>query len=150
MGKHGLEAQPLVLELETVLQKTVACAGLQFDPQAELSIVFADDPFIQDLNRQWRDKDQPTNVLSFPAQDIQPGERAGRLLGDIVISLDTTKREADLENREFNEHLTHLIIHGFLHLFGYDHGTEQQAKTMESLEREILAELNIADPYRND
>jgi probable rRNA maturation factor len=116
----------------------------------ELAIMLTDDAGIQTLNRNWRDIDKPTNVLSFPA--LQPlGQRhmddAPRMLGDIAIAYETTRREADDEQKPFGHHLSHLAVHGFLHLVGHDHEKDQEAETMESLEREILSQLGIPDPY---
>jgi len=122
-----------------------AIAGTKVETQddAELSLMICDDSTIQELNSKWRNKNKPTNVLSFP------GEEDGALLGDIVVSMDTVRREAGLENKPVENHLIHLIVHGFLHLFGYDHETEDEALKMESLETLILGELGIADPYEN-
>lgn len=118
-------------------------AGLVFD----LSLVFTDDAAIRKLNADWRGKDRPTNVLSFPVADIEPGANPGPLLGDIVIARETVARESGLEGKPFDHHLTHLIVHGFLHLLGYDHESPEEAETMEGLERRILADLAIPDPY---
>jgi probable rRNA maturation factor len=115
---------------------------------SELSILFTDDAAIQVLNREWRAKDKPTNVLSFPAFPVEPGDALPPMLGDIVLAFETVKREADEENKPFAHHLTHLTVHGLLHLLGYDHETEEQAEEMEGLEREILSSLAIPDPYR--
>lgn len=123
--------------------ETIKQAELAIKPAAELSLVLCDDEMIQELNREWRQINKPTNVLSFP------GEPTGMLLGDIIISVETTKRESDLENKTFEDHFSHLVIHGFLHLFGYDHETDQEADHMESLETKILNELGIADPYHD-
>lgn len=116
-------------------------------PNSELSLVFTDDAAIRELNNDWRDKDKPTNVLSFPAFPIRPGQAPGPMLGDIVIARETVVREAEDEQKSFDHHLTHLIVHGFLHLLGYDHETEVEAEEMEQLERKILARLAIPDPY---
>lgn len=116
-------------------------------PDSELSLVFTDDAAIKELNNDWRDKDKPTNVLSFPAFPIEPGQTPGPMLGDIVIARETVVREADEEEKSFEHHLTHLIVHGFLHLLGYDHETNDEAEEMEQLERKILARLAIPDPY---
>ncbi|MEM9331494.1 MAG: rRNA maturation RNase YbeY [Pseudomonadota bacterium] len=115
----------------------------EIHPEAEVSILICDDATIEKLNDKWRGKSKPTNVLSFP------NEPDGVMLGDIAISLETTRQEARLENKSFEDHLTHLVVHGFLHLFGYDHETEEQAFQMESLETKILAILGIPDPYEN-
>ena len=116
-------------------------------PTSELSLVFTDDAAIRELNNDWRDKDKPTNVLSFPAFQLKPGQKPGPMLGDIVIARETVVREAEDEEKPFDHHLKHLIVHGFLHLLGYDHLTEAEAEEMEQLERKILARLAIPDPY---
>ncbi len=116
-------------------------------PASELSLVFTDDATIRELNNDWRDKDKPTNVLSFPAFTLKPGQKPGPMLGDIVIARETVAREAVDEGKAFDHHLTHLVVHGFLHLLGYDHLTETQAEEMEELERKILERLAIPDPY---
>ena len=95
----------------------------------------------------WRGKDKPTNVLSFPAF---PETKAGPLppmLGDIVLAAETVAAESELENKPLEHHITHLVIHGLLHLVGYDHETDAQADEMEALERRALARLAIPDPY---
>ncbi|WP_417693862.1 rRNA maturation RNase YbeY, partial [Roseibium sp.] len=115
-------------------------------PGSEVSLVFTDDEAIRELNRTWRQKDKPTNVLSFPGSDPD-GELYGPLLGDIVIALETVKRESVELEIDFHAHLTHLVIHGILHLFDYDHQDDEEAEVMEELERCILASLDIADPY---
>ena len=135
--------------IDTAIRHSVAAAGLQFDENAELSILLADDEKLFELNQRWRGIEKPTNVLSFPAEELSPGQPGGHFLGDIVISLETATREAEVENKDFNDHFTHLIIHGFLHLFGYDHETDEQARLMESLEKEILGSLGISDPYES-
>jgi len=99
------------------------------------------------LNRDWRGIDKPTNVLSFPAQAAKP-DVTQPLLGDIVIAYEALARECAAEHKPLLHHLAHLAVHGFLHLLGYDHQTDSQARTMEGLERDILARLQIADPYR--
>ncbi|MBS9719208.1 rRNA maturation RNase YbeY [Tianweitania sp. BSSL-BM11] len=115
---------------------------------SELSILLTDDASIQELNREWRAKDKPTNVLSFPAFPVEPGDPLPPMLGDIVIARETVVREAEEENKPFDHHLTHLTVHGLLHLLGFDHETEEEAEEMEGLEREILRSLAIPDPYR--
>ncbi|CAN7152860.1 rRNA maturation RNase YbeY [Phyllobacterium sp. LjRoot231] len=116
-------------------------------PASELSLVFTDDATIKELNSGWRDKDKPTNVLSFPAFTLKPGQKPGPMLGDIVIARETVAREAADEDKTFEDHLTHLIVHGFLHLLGYDHLTDVEAEEMEGLERKVLERLAIPDPY---
>jgi probable rRNA maturation factor len=114
---------------------------------AELSVVLTDDSRIRALNRLWRGFDKPTNVLSFPAQVRSGGGGPPPLLGDIVIAFETTKQEALAQGTPFLHYLAHLTVHGFLHLRGYDHEAEDEAETMEQLERQILARLDISDPY---
>ena len=116
--------------------------------EAELSLLFTDDAHIRVLTRDWRAQAKPTNVLSFPAFPLVPGGRPGPMLGDIVLAEETLRREALDLGIAFDDHLTHLLVHGFLHLFGYDHMTEEEAAVMEGLETRILAELGLADPYR--
>ena len=110
----------------------------------EVSIVFTDDAAIRLLNERWRGQDKATNVLSF-GQD-GPGLEAG-MLGDIVLARETVAREAALEGKLLNHHIAHMIVHGFLHLLGYDHQNDKDAQTMEDLERKALKLIGIADPY---
>ena len=112
------------------------------DPKlGELSIALVSDAEIQVLNRDFRHKDKPTNVLSFPDDGPAP------LLGDIVLALETIRREAAEKSISLEHHVTHLIIHGFLHLQGYDHETDETAAQMEALEITALGALNIDNPY---
>lgn len=112
---------------------------------AELSIVLTDDAEQRQLNKEWRGIDKPTNVLSFP--QIQPfGDVAG-ILGDIVLARETLEREAEELQKPFTHHFTHLVVHGFLHILGYDHIEEGDAVQMEGLETKILETLGIPDPY---
>jgi probable rRNA maturation factor len=117
---------------------------------AELAVMLTDDSGIRTLNNNWRGIDKPTNVLSFPA--LQPTGTATpsdvpRMLGDIAIAYETTRKEADDEQKPFDHHLSHLAVHGFLHLIGHDHENDDDAEAMEGLEQEILAHLGIPDPY---
>jgi probable rRNA maturation factor len=112
----------------------------------ELSLVLGDDRLVRGLNRRWRGKDRPTNVLSFATGE---SARAGAplLLGDVVLSLETIQREAAEQGKPFADHVTHLVTHGVLHLAGFDHERAPDARRMEALERRILAELGVPDPY---
>ncbi|PZM12332.1 rRNA maturation RNase YbeY [Rhizobium tubonense] len=113
----------------------------------EVSLVFTDDASIREINAEWRDQDKPTNVLSFPAFPLKPGGMPGPMLGDIVIARETVEREAVDLGKSFDDHLTHLMVHGFLHLFGYDHMNIAEAEIMEGFETRILASLGLSDPY---
>ena len=139
------EAEP---DIDATLQRAIAEAAADMSTtDAELAIVLTDDSRIRALNQAWRGLDKPTNVLSFPADDRRGGQDAPALLGDIVIAYETTKGEAGAQGTPFLHHLAHLAVHGFLHLRGYDHEAEDEAETMERLERQILARLEIPDPY---
>ena len=121
--------------------------------QAEASIVLADDTFVAELNREYRDRDGPTNVLSFAAMDdedaaMQPDMPV--MLGDIIIAQETTAGEADNMGIALESHLRHLVVHGMLHLLGYDHETDDDAAVMEPMETSILATLGVADPYAGE
>jgi probable rRNA maturation factor len=144
------QAEP---DAEAVIQRAVAAAAQLTDANvgdAELAVMLTDDAGIRTLNQNWRGMDKATNVLSFPA--LQPtGPRgdddAPRMLGDIAIAYETLRREADDERKPLGDHLSHLAVHGFLHLIGYDHENDDDAEAMEALEQEILAHLGIPDPY---
>jgi probable rRNA maturation factor len=141
------EAEP---EAEVLVQRAIEAAAqraVSSADAAEVAIVLTDDSGIKTLNRDWRGIDKPTNVLSFPAVQTPARSEEPRMLGDIAIAYETTRREAESENKPFAHHLSHLAVHGFLHLVGYDHETDADAETMESLEREILAGLGVPDPY---
>jgi probable rRNA maturation factor len=144
------QAEP---DAEAVIHRAIATAAEIADAdigEAELAVMLTDDGGIRTLNSNWRGVDKPTNVLSFPA--LPPTGAGGpddapRMLGDIAIAYQTTRREADDEQKPFDHHLSHLAVHGFLHLIGYDHEKDDDAEAMESLETEILAQLGIPDPY---
>lgn len=128
-------------------------AGDGWPASAEVGVLLADDATVRQLNAEWRGLDRPTNVLSFPALDltpdgIPPAPPAGpACLGDIALALETVRREAAEQDKSVLAHLSHLLVHGTLHLFGHDHQGDAEAERMERLEREILAGLGIGDPY---
>ena len=115
---------------------------------AEVSVVLTDDAEQRELNRQWRGIDKSTNVLSFP--QLEPFAPVAGLVGDIILAEETVRREAEEMGITFLAHFTHLVVHGFLHLLGYDHIEDEDAEEMEGLETEILAGLGIADPYADE
>jgi probable rRNA maturation factor len=140
-------------DAEAVIHRAIATAAeiVNAGPgEAELAVMLTDDAGIRTLNSNWRGIDKPTNVLSFPA--LQPTGPSGpddapRMLGDIAIAYETTRKEADDEQKPFDHHLSHLAVHGFLHLIGHDHEKDDDADAMETLEQEILAQLGIPNPY---
>jgi probable rRNA maturation factor len=127
----------------------VAESGLAGEGGAEVSLCLADDARLQALNLRWRGFDKPTNVLSFPA--APPGRGAeSTTLGDIALSYETLAREANELSAPLADHYRHLVAHGFLHLIGYDHGSDEEAERMEALESRIMARLGAADPYARE
>lgn len=132
------------------VESTVAVAAYREDEDEspwEISVVLNDDAHVRVLNRDWRGQDKPTNVLSFPSPSDDLPEGAPMMLGDIVVALETTVREAQEQDKPVREHFCHLVVHGMLHLLGFDHETDAEADEMEPLEIEILAGLGIASPY---
>jgi probable rRNA maturation factor len=120
----------------------------------ELGIILESDQEIQKLNKQFRFKDRPTNVLSFPLHELKPGQDIENIsqddhiyLGDIILAYETFMQEIVLQAKPFINHFTHLLIHSTLHLLGYDHENDEEADIMEALEVEILNCLNIPSPY---
>ncbi|MDE2444689.1 MAG: rRNA maturation RNase YbeY [Alphaproteobacteria bacterium] len=143
-----VDAWSSVPGLELMAEQAVAAALPDSARGKVITLLFSDDATMQDLNRDWRGKDAPTNVLSFPAPEDQvtpPGEL--ELLGDIVLGYETCAREADEAGKPLAEHACHLIVHGVLHLLGYDHIDDKEAEAMEAAEAKILATLGIANPY---
>ena len=118
----------------------------------EVSLLLTGDSQVRELNRDYRGQDKPTNVLSFAALDADsPIPPDGPiLLGDVIIARETTEREAGDEGKSLVHHLSHLVVHGVLHLLGYDHMEDDEAEEMESLERSILATLGVPDPYQGE
>jgi probable rRNA maturation factor len=136
-GLSGLAGTVIVAALEE--------SGIPLGSNAEISVLFCDDAFIQELNRKWRGIDRPTNVLSFPALR---SKAAPALLGDIIIAFETAAKEAAAAGIPLRDHVAHLLVHGFLHLIGHNHSEAAEAEVMEALERAVLGRLGIADPYR--
>lgn len=122
-------------------------SGDELAEGAEVSLLFCDDAAIRALNRQFRGQDKPTNVLSFPGPE--PVESAA-FLGDIAVAFETVAREALEQGKSLEQHCRHMIVHGFLHLLGYDHEDDEEAEAMEAMEIRILRRLGVDDPYRED
>jgi probable rRNA maturation factor len=137
----------LVTMSRRIFDAAAKALDLKCSHPVEISLLFADDARVQPLNRDWRAMDKPTNVLSFPSVGLKPGSDLPPVLGDIVLAYETVAREAADEGKPFDHHVSHLLIHGFLHLLGYDHQTEAEALDMEAIETRILASLAIPDPY---
>jgi probable rRNA maturation factor len=132
-----------------ILRETLALAPAELVPGegCALSLLFADDAEIRDLNRRFRGKDKPTNVLSFPAHPL-PGPVPGQdTLGDIAFALKTIRAEASASGRPFLNHLSHLLVHGILHLIGFTHEEDDEAGRMMALEIAVLGRLGLPDPY---
>lgn len=157
-------------KLTALAKRAISAAQKSLAPiadasRSELSLVFTDDARMRKLNKEWRGKDLPTNVLSFPQAGPTPAatsgrpalaqksrkpagsEESARLLGDVILSAETVAREAALARKPLVDHMAHLIIHGYLHLLGFDHEGEADAEKMEQLERVALRALGIPDPY---
>ncbi len=123
-----------------------AQSAIQSDKNAGMTIRIVDSAEMQQSNLQWRGKDKPTNVLSFPAEF--PPEAGVSYLGDILICAEVLERESVEQGKVLNDHWAHIVVHGVLHLEGFDHENDQEAQQMEQREKEILDTLGIADPYR--
>lgn len=124
-----------------------ALAGELAISYAEVCVALSNDEQVAELNGSYRGKPKPTNVLSFPAVPMLPVEGEPRFLGDIVLALETLQREAADLGVPLAHHMQHLVVHGLLHLLGYDHQTEDEAREMEGLEVRVLSRLGVADPY---
>ena len=141
---------------ERVAEETAHLAPELANPRLLTSILFTSDEEIHALNREWRDRDKPTNVLSFPMLErtdlvhLDP-EGPPEMLGDIALAHGVCAREAAEKGVSLADHAAHLLVHGLLHLAGHDHELgEKQAEAMEDLEVKVLARMGIADPYRRD
>ena len=132
-------------EAETVVARAAGAA--LGTVEGDVVVLLTDDASVRDLNARFRDKDKPTNVLSFPAADMRlPGQ--GPHLGDLVLAFGVCRDEAAAQGKTLADHLSHLVVHGVLHLLGRDHEDDGEAETMEAEERAILADLGVSDPYR--
>jgi probable rRNA maturation factor len=133
-------------DADATVRRAIEAAAQAAGESGTLAVMLTDDASIRALNAQWRGIDKPTNVLSFPAGGA-PVAAGARHLGDIAIAYETVAAESASENKAFCDHLAHLAVHGYLHLVGFDHETDDEAALMEHLETRILSGLGIADPY---
>ena len=140
------DTAPETAEVESWVARAVRVSGA--DSDAEVSVRIVDAGEIHALNREYRGKDKPTNVLSFPAGEVEglPAD-VPRLLGDIVICAEVVRAEAVQQGKVAAEHWAHMLVHGTLHLLGHDHETDAEAAEMEALEARILSDFGIPDPY---
>ncbi len=135
-------------DAETLARGAAAAVAAELDiGSGEVCLALSTDALVAELNGSYRGKPQPTNVLSFPAAPMLPVDGEPRFFGDIVLALETLQREAADLGLPLSHHMQHLVVHGLLHLLGYDHQTDEEAQEMEGSEVRILARLGIADPY---
>lgn len=148
------EAWAALPGLEELAHKAVDAAVKGADPTLtnwHVDVLFASDEAISAINSEWRGKEKPTNVLSFPVPEDMPFPAdEPRPLGDLVMAYGVVSREAEVQGKSLRDHTTHLMVHGTLHLLGYDHETDGEAEEMEALETCILKGLGISDPYERD
>jgi probable rRNA maturation factor len=136
----------IAVKLRRAALATLQHAGVTLADPVMLCVSLADDAAVRAANRHWRAKDKPTNVLSFPAVSPDKLSKAP-FVGDVILALETVEAEAAEQNKTLVDHATHLVVHGVLHLLGFDHITVTDAEQMEQLERRVLATLGISDPY---
>jgi len=134
--------EKLISELQAVCDKALEAGATQKAASGDVSVLLTGNDEIQTLNQVWRGKDAPTDVLSFPADAIDKP-----FLGDIAVALGVTQADAKARGRSLPQHLSHLLIHGLLHLLGHDHKDDTEAAKMEALEIAALASLGWPDPY---
>ncbi|MEN3799922.1 rRNA maturation RNase YbeY [Aeromonas veronii] len=144
LASASTEGLPSEAQLQGWLDGTI----LGFQQEAEVTVRIVDEAESNELNLTYRGKDKPTNVLSFPFE-APPGLELP-LLGDLVICRQVVEREAEEQSKPLMAHWAHMVVHGSLHLLGYDHIEDEEAEEMEALERDIMQELGFADPYLND
>ncbi len=131
-----------ISDLERVCSAALGAAAAQVGAGGDVDVLLTNDAAMQALNSRWRGKDKPTDVLSFPA-----GPASAPFLGDIALGFETVRRDADRDGKSLAQHISHLLVHGYLHLCGFTHEGEGDAAEMEALERQALATLGFPDPY---
>jgi probable rRNA maturation factor len=136
----------LVTAIRKAVRRATEMSGVTLKDSAEISVSLADDAAVRAANRNWRAKDKPTNVLSFPATSPHKLGHSP-FVGDIIIAHETVVAEAENDSKTVMNHTLHLVVHGVLHLLGYDHMTNADAARMEALETRILESLGLPDPY---
>ena len=140
---------PAAANIQDWIARTLTAVSdkVEFETEVSVRVVGADE--MRTLNKDYRHKDKPTNVLSFPAGELAGlPEEAGRPLGDIIICASVVRDEAQAQKKALADHWGHLLVHGMLHLLGFDHIKDSEAINMERLETSILADAGVADPYR--
>ncbi|MBX9804933.1 MAG: rRNA maturation RNase YbeY [Alphaproteobacteria bacterium] len=147
-----------LLEWESLIQPVVlqTLQEARWKMDSEINVLLTDNHAIQNLNKTYLGKDKPTNVLSFPSLELAEiatihrgkGSQIPVILGDVALAFETIQEEAVAQNKSFDHHLTHLVVHGVLHLLGYDHENDEDAAAMETLEIKILTSLLIPNPYQ--
>ncbi|MCP5322479.1 MAG: rRNA maturation RNase YbeY [Candidatus Paracaedibacteraceae bacterium] len=152
---EGLLNEPLETFFKKYIYSALTCSSVlnNMPKHIEVSLLLTNDQNIQELNQEYRGKNKPTNVLSFPQEEnisILKNMDTCVLLGDIVLSIETIELESKQQQKLMHHHLSHLIVHSTLHLIGYDHETDEEAEEMESLEIAILQQHNIPNPYESD
>lgn len=151
--KEVPDLQALARETVTKTVESVFQALEKETVNTEISLVFADDTFVQELNRTYRGKDKSTNVLSFPLttdEELNDSSDPFIALGDIIVAHGVIKQEAQEQDKSIIDHLKHMLVHGTLHLLHFDHIKDEDAEVMEALEIKILDELGVKNPYQND
>jgi probable rRNA maturation factor len=143
----GTATSPTTNEIAHWVRQAIVVA--QRGSDSEVSVRIVDESEMQALNREFRGKDKPTNVLSFPAGDIKGLPSGARIpLGDIIVCASVVRAEAEEQGKSLGDHWAHMLIHGTLHLLGFDHVQDAEADVMEGLEIQILQDLGVADPYK--
>ena len=145
---YGFKESTIKKIIRKTINLTFSELNDDYNKEYEVNILLAKNEQIKKINKKYRKINKVTNILSFPQDPIMSNLREEKLLlGDIVLSLDKLRNEAEDQSKKFSNHLTHIIMHGFMHLLGFDHKNKKEAKVMEEKEKDILSKLSIDDPY---